>query len=64
MQYKPSVIPPAAGGRKKDREAATAGAKSTKATASFVPDFENMDSEVSKKFRGQRVDQRKCDHDE
>ncbi len=52
MQYKPSAILPAADGRKKDRHAAAAGAKSTEVTASFVPDFEKMDAENPRKNSG------------
>ncbi len=52
MQYKPSAFPTAAGGRKKDREAAAGGAKPSKITACFVPDFEKMDLESYSKFRG------------
>jgi hypothetical protein len=54
MQYKKSIIPEAAGGRKKERQAAVAapGLKPSKMTASFVPDFEKMDHESCEMFSG------------
>ena len=48
LQYKPSTIPPAAGGKKKER--AVGG--SSKLTSSFVPDFTCLDSPTCDLFQG------------
>ena len=48
LQYKPSTIPPAAGGKKKER--AVGG--SSKLTSSFVPDFTCLDSLTCDLFQG------------
>ena len=49
MKYKPSSILPAPCGKKKEREATATGERSSKTTASFIPDFEK---EVEPKHRG------------
>ena len=50
MKYKKSTVAPSAGGKKKEREEAADTGKSSKMSASFVPDFVNTDH--SSKFRG------------
>ena len=50
MKYKASSVPPAPGGKKKEREASAAGDLSSKVASSFVPDFPSMPNAF--KFRG------------